>query len=193
MIKMEIHSIISRIQKELDTTFNEADNWFDLPENILQYKPQNGGWSIQQILEHIVLTSHFLLILIDKGTAKALKNIRGLDLAHELNNYKFEIEGLDEIGITKSFEWMRPQHMEPKGEKSMEQVRIELGVQRDRCTRNLKSLKNGEGVLYKITMSVNNLGKIDVYQYIYFLIKHAQRHLQQMEKVKTEFQKLKKG
>lgn len=57
MIKMEIHSIISRIQKELDTTFNEADNWFDLPENILQYKPQNGGWSIQQILEHIVLTS----------------------------------------------------------------------------------------------------------------------------------------
>jgi hypothetical protein len=36
-------------------------------------------------------------------------------------------------------------------------------------------------------MSVNNLGKLDVYQYLYFLSLHAQRHLQQMNKIEEEF------
>jgi hypothetical protein len=36
-------------------------------------------------------------------------------------------------------------------------------------------------------MSVNNLGKLDVYQYIYFLSLHAERHLQQLKKIEEEF------
>jgi len=57
------------------------------------------------------------------------------------------------------------------------------------CLTNLERLKNGEGVLYKTTMSVNNLGKINVYEYIYFRIQHRQRHLAQMQKNKTECRK----
>ncbi|MBN8787104.1 MAG: hypothetical protein J0I84_08435 [Terrimonas sp.] len=48
-------------------------------------------------------------------------------------------------------------------------------------------MKNGEGVLYKTTMTVNDLGKIDVYEYIYFLAQHGQRHVTQMEKNEAEF------
>jgi hypothetical protein len=47
---------------------------------------------------------------------------------------------------------------------------------------NLESLKNGEGILYKTTMILNNLGKIDVCEYIYFLAQHGRRHVTQMEK-----------
>lgn len=36
-------------------------------------------------------------------------------------------------------------------------------------------------------MIVNNLGKIDVYQYIYFLSQHAQRHIAQMERNEGEY------
>ena len=43
-------------------------------------------------------------------------------------------------------------------------------------------MKNGEGLLYKTTMTVNELGKINVYEYIYFLSLHAQRHVTQMKK-----------
>ena len=39
-------------------------------------------------------------------------------------------------------------------------------------------------------MTVNDLGKIDVYQYIYFLVKHAERHIVQMLKIEQEFDKL---
>ena len=51
-------------------------------------------------------------------------------------------------------------------------------------------MPNGEGVLYQTTMSVNNLGKIDVYEYIYFLARHAQRHLEQMERNERELKGL---
>jgi hypothetical protein len=51
----------------------------------------------------------------------------------------------------------------------------------------LDQLKNGEGVLHKTMMSVNKLGKIDVYHFIYFLVQHAKRHIGQMEKIKGEF------
>jgi hypothetical protein len=36
-------------------------------------------------------------------------------------------------------------------------------------------------------MTVNELGKIDVYEYIYFLGQHGQRHIIQMQKNLIEF------
>jgi hypothetical protein len=38
-------------------------------------------------------------------------------------------------------------------------------------------------------MTVNGLGKIDVYEYIYFLARHAQRHITQMVGNEIEFNK----
>ena len=55
------------------------------------------------------------------------------------------------------------------------------------CYTHLQALQGGEGVLYITMMSVNNLGKIDVYHYIYFLVQHAKRHITQMERVEVEF------
>jgi hypothetical protein len=36
-------------------------------------------------------------------------------------------------------------------------------------------------------MSVNALGRIDLYQWLYFLAQHARRHLQQMASIEEEF------
>ncbi len=65
----------------------------------------------------------------------------------------------------------------------------EITQQFNRCLEILEELKNGEGVLYKTTMTVNQLGKIDVYEYVYFLVQHAQRHLTQIERNRMEFLK----
>ena len=61
---MTINDIIQDIDNTLINAFKNVDNWFDKPENIRHYRPQNGGWTINEILEHIELTSHFLLKLI---------------------------------------------------------------------------------------------------------------------------------
>lgn len=66
-----------------------------------------------------------------------------------------------------------------------------LEEQINECREILKEIPGGEGILYKTTMTVNNLGKIDAYQYIYFLCQHAKRHIAQMKSVRDEFSKFK--
>jgi len=184
---MDIKELINEIRTFLITTFEDIDLWFDKDEKLRQYKPQNGGWTIDQILEHIGLTNHFLLILIEKGTNKSLANVSKLDLNEVLDRYVFQRDKLTEVGLHKSFNWIRPEHMEPKAEKTPDEVRRQLKNQLKQCLDNLDKLKNGEGALYKTTMTVNDLGKIDVYEYIYFLGQHGQRHITQMTKNETAF------
>ena len=162
-------------------------NWFDKEEELKSYPPQNGGWSISQILEHIALTNHFLLILINKGADKAVKNIQNQSLETLLKEFDDDLNKLNSIGVNTSFNWIRPEHMEPKGIKSEFEIKEELINQLRQCLNQLEKLKNGEGLLYKTTMTVNQLGKLNVYEYIYFLSKHAERHIQQMTKNQEEF------
>jgi len=178
---MNLKEYINVIQILLVQTHSELLDWFNEPQPILDYRPSDGGWTIFEILEHIALTSHYLLILIDKGAAKALKNINNLDLEEELAHSKFDFVALQNISQHKSFEWIRPEHMEPTGEKSELEIRSQLIGQLNRCLTHLENLKNGEGLLYSTTMTVDNLGKLNVYEYIYFLNAHAMRHLQQMD------------
>ena len=184
---MYIQTIISEIKTFLTDTFSSIDTWFDKDRELRCYRPINGGWTVNEILEHIVLTNHFLIILIDKGTNKALQNIHKLDLEAELQNHIFQYDKLTEIGLHKSFAWIRPAHMEPTSNTSLDEVRNQLKEQVNHCLENLDKLKNGEGVLYKTTMTVNNLGKINVYEYLFFLAQHGKRHITQMQKNEEEF------
>jgi DinB superfamily len=61
-------------------------------------------------------------------------------------------------------------------------LRENLKNQLAQCSDVLNKIQNGEGVLQKTMMSVNDIGKIDVYSYLYFLAKHAERHISQMQK-----------
>ena len=79
--------------------------------------------------------------------------------------------------------------MEPTGNINELELRLKLKGQFTTCQENIDRIPNGEGVLHRIKMSVNDLGKITVYEYLYFLGKHAERHIQQMEKVKTEYER----
>lgn len=184
---MNIHLIISDIRILLVDTFTVIDRWFDKPIAMRSYKPINGGWSIDEVLEHIGLTNHYLLILIEKGTRKALQNAAKMDIEAMLKTYTFHKDQLMEVGIHQSFTWIRPEHMEPGGQKITEEVRRQLKEQITQCLGYLEQLENGEGILYKTTMTVNNLGKIDVYEYIYFLGQHGARHLTQMDKIFLEY------
>ena len=63
-----------------------------------------------------------------------------------------------------------------------------LRQQLQQCQAVLGRLPNGEGVLYRTTMNVHDLGRMDVYDFVYFLTKHAERHLAQIASVATEYQ-----
>jgi len=182
-----IKDVIKRIRTEMVDVFRDMDRWFDKDDRLLNYNPPNGSWSVRKILEHVSLTNHFLLVLIRKGTNNALRNA-ATNSFQELNEeYEFNWIGLISIGNHMSFQWHRPEHMEPSGQISMKDVKTRLDSQLKECLNYLDQMPNGEGTLYRTMMTVTNLGKIDVYHYIYFLVQHAKRHITQMKKVEIEF------
>lgn len=183
---MDIFRFIQDIKTHLKLSFDEVDRWFDKDNRTLNHRPSNGGWTVQQILEHIYLTNFYLLILIEKGSKKAMRNHLELDLDPEIKNYSFDHEKFEKVGKHGAFKWIRPEHMEPKGVLNLNEIRNLMAQQYHQCSDYLNLMKNGEGLLCKTTMTVNDLGKINVYEYIYFLSLHAQRHLTQMKNNESE-------
>jgi len=185
---MEIHGLLADLRSFVTDTFAQIDTWFDQPADLRAFSPADGGWTTDEVLIHIGLTNHYLLILIEKGTAKALANTQGIDLAAELARYQFPHAKLAAIGTLHAFDWVRPAHMEPRDHpQPLPAVRQQLRTQVAQTLACLDRLPNGEGVLYHTTMTVNGLGKINVYEYIYFLAQHARRHLTQMQDNAAEY------
>jgi hypothetical protein len=184
-----IQDVLNKIQADLDDIFGQVFDWCRADMGLLDYVPHSNGWTIRLVLEHISITNHFLLILIRKGAAKAIERAAKGQPITAAERYDLNWDKLAAIGQHGAFEWNRPQHMEPTGLPSLETIRQTLQSQLAECQALLNQLRQGEGVLYKTQMSVNGLGKIDVYHYIYFLALHAQRHIQQMEKIQDEFKK----
>lgn len=186
---MTINETITFIRKELISAFAVLDAWFDKDDNLHQFKHNQEAFAVREILEHIMLTSHYLMLLIDKGGKKALKKAQAENLHDVLLNYTCKLDILQGIDTHNGFAWAAPGHMQPSGTRPLHEVRTELRDQLDRCLCHLALLCNGEGVLHKTTMTINGIGKIDVYQYIYFLVLHIKRHLAQLEKIEVDYVK----
>ncbi|WP_223649368.1 DinB family protein [Hymenobacter psoromatis] len=184
---MEIRDLLTELVSCLTDTFALVDAWFDQPADLRSYRPVDQGWTVDEVLLHIGLTNHFLLILIEKGAIKALNNPQGLDLNAELTAYQFPRDKLAAIGVLHAFPWMRPEHMEPRQQLPGPAVREQLRQQLAQALACLQRLSRGEGLLYYTTMSVNGLGKLNVYEYVYFLAQHARRHFTQMAENTREF------
>jgi hypothetical protein len=183
---MTVQKAIQFIEQELSKTLIEYYGWFEAKPELLDFKPEEG-WSIEEILEHVTLTNHFLLILIRKGKKKAKDLAIKVNLNQAISTYEYNLEELDQIDKHRSFVWIRPEHMEPVRDKTISEIKRIMEEQINECKELLREIPNGEGILYKTMMTVNNLGKIDVYQYMYFLCQHAKRHIAQMQTVREEF------
>lgn len=188
----ETLSWIHGIEDELKQTQNELKTWFDREPALLAYNPDEG-WNVPQILEHVSLTQHYLLILIRKGRAKAIElAAKPGKLEAAFSEFRPDAARLDAIADPGAFEWIRPEHMEPTGTADLAEVSEKLDAQFAECRQVLSDLGRGEGLLYLTTMTVNGLGKLNVYEYVLFLCRHAQRHLEQLRKVEQEYRQAQK-
>lgn len=175
---------IQVIHQTLTETVAELDTWFEQSKESRSYKPRDGGWSIEEILEHVTLTSYYLLIIIRKGRDKALKRAF---LGEQIVAGESDLGRLAPIGHPDAFPWIRPEHMEPTRVSSLEEIHTRIHTQSQECLEILNSLSQGEGSLYSVRMSVQNLGKMDMYQWLYFLALHQKRHIAQIEQVYQEW------
>lgn len=182
---MDIFRLVQDIKTHLKLSFDEVDKWFEKDEKTLNALPANGVGRFNRFWNIFTLPT-FICSFSLKKDQKAMRNYLELDLNSEIKNYSFDNEKFEKVGEHGAFEWIRPEHMEPKGELSLSEIRNLMSQQYDQCLSYLDLMKNGEGLLCKTTMTVNGLGKINGYEYIYFLSLHAQRHLTQMRKNESE-------
>lgn len=183
MPALPYHRTIQSVRTALETTFAEVDAWFDKPPPLRAQRPSTGGWTVDEVLEHITLTSHFLLIVIRNSTRKARRRAAaGAVIAAG----ESDLELLEPIAQRGSFSWSRPEHMVPTGKPASAEVRQRMREQLQEGLDLLDSLAHGEGSLFHVRMSVHDSGKLDVYQWLYFLAQHARRHIAQMEENERE-------
>jgi hypothetical protein len=173
---------IHTVRDALCSIFAQVDAWFDRDEALRRFKPASGGWSVDQVLEHLTLTNHFLMLTLRKWAGIAEQRRRRGD---PIPDGESDLQRLLIIGERGSFGWVRPEHMEPTGQASSVEVRATLRRQLGECLILLERI--GVGALCRVTMTVNHLGKIDLYQWLYFLAQHARRHLQQLAGIEAEF------
>ena len=184
---MHADEIITTLRRAVSETFGALASWSGKEERLRAYSPGPGEWCINEVLEHVSLANRYLMLLIDKGKKKALNKTDPGRIADALEGYRLTWDRLEQIGENGSFEWKCPAHMTPSGRVPAEESRLELDAQKGTLIDDLADLRNGEGVLHKTHMSVNRLEKLDVYQYIYFLLQHCRRHISQMQEIEKSF------
>ncbi|HEX2621225.1 MAG TPA: DinB family protein [Phototrophicaceae bacterium] len=183
---MSHQTTIERIRAALYLTFDELDQYFDLSDEIRALKPDVNEWSIDEILEHITLTSHYLLLVVQSSRDKALKRAKLMPVPDEPS----DLDAILVLSDPDAFAWSRPEHMEPTGQKPLSEVRLIMRVQQRICLEILDQLPAGEGQLHQVRMSVQNLGKLDIYQWIFFLVQHARCHSEEIRRIVSRTQEI---
>jgi hypothetical protein len=177
---MSQHSSADTVREALERVFSELAAWLARPACELSSRPDYpGAWSCLEHLEHVSLVNHFLLLTIGKGCAKALGRSGRLPPP----DGESDLTPLASLADPDAFEWTPPAHMVPAGGCDPAKLRGRLEHQRDRCLELLAGMPAGEGRLCTIRMSVHDLGRLDMYQWLYFLAQHGRYHLVLLERI----------
>jgi hypothetical protein len=165
---------IAAVAGALDDTFNSLDTLCAKPVAYLHHRPAYPtAWRVAEHLEHVSLVNHFLLLTIAKGVATALRRA----LTQLLPPGESDLARLAPIADPRAFPWEPPGHMIPTGTKPVAEVQALLAAQHEKCLGLLQRMGAGEGRLCSFRMSVNHLGMLDMYQWLYFLAQHGSWHL----------------
>jgi hypothetical protein len=176
---MAYEKTVQRVQQALVTTFDQLDTYFEVDADLRQVHPAENEWCIDEILEHITLTSHFLMITLKQSLDKVLRRAE----TQAIMDGESDLTRIDRIGDPDAFAWIRPEHMEPTRAVSSEEVRHRMNAQKEEYLAILAQIQHGEGSLHQVRMSVQALGKLDMYEWMYFLIQHAYRHTVEIERI----------
>ena len=154
--------------------FADLTACLELPARQVTSRPAYpDAWTVAEHLEHVCLANHFLLLTVGKGCRKALRRAGESPIPEG----ESDLALLESVAFPGAFDWSPPAHMLPTGRRTLGELHAELQLQRDACLELLAGMPGGEGRLCAIRMSVNGLGRLDMYQWLYFLVQHARYHL----------------
>ena len=145
----------------------------------LRRAPAAGSWSALEIAEHTALMNHHVLLLVETLAARCRARLaRGERPPAEPSRLDF-LERL----AGREFRWQSPAHMVPGGHATSRELAATLRAQRRRALALLARMRDGEGALHRVSMSV--VGRnLDLYQFLALIALHAERHASQMDRAR---------
>ncbi len=170
---------IAALRVEIDEVFALLDRWCTRPPGELEMVPKDAGWSIRLVIEHVGIVNHYLLLTLRKGVETARRRA-AREVAVPVAESDLTIFG--DIADPDAFDWRSPKHMLPSGTLPLAEARAILARQHGECLLLLEGMAEGQGLLHTVRMSVRDLGRLDMYQWLWFLLMHARRHLAQIDR-----------
>ena len=135
-------------------------------------RPANGGWSIQETMEHVILAMPAQL----RGLEKALSTE-----ASEFKDLRQRDGWLLAKIADRGVKVQTP--LEPSGNnRSREELLEEYKIQGERFLEILRNKKTE----FRNHYGNSPYGEVDAYQLMIFIPGHVQRHLSQMEEILRE-------
>ncbi len=180
-------STITTTRRELTNAFDRLFDVFAVREDLLYHRPLNGGWSIYEVLEHVVLANHFLLRIVNKQAEKAMQQADRIGGLNKSQTYSLDKTTVKNMELNGSYLWVPQQYTEPGGDTPLLELKISLHDQLEQAIQ----LLNNEKVLKAIEETYIT-GKTDALHYLYFMVQHMYRHLEQVNRLKREFSQLQK-
>ncbi|MEM7306230.1 MAG: DinB family protein [Planctomycetota bacterium] len=173
----------SDLAERCRSTFGRLVRLASEPQARLAAVPPDGGWSPAEVLEHVALADRFLLLLVDKLAERTRRRLaRGLP-------WPDAPPGLEDVARAAASprRWPHPEHMTPTGTRSPAESAGQLARDAERALAPLQAWPEGQGTLHRIRMSrvgeeTGGDGRLDLYQYVELIVRHAERHARQIER-----------
>jgi DinB superfamily len=172
-----VEEAIAARAASLERSFRALEPWLELSEPGWSTRPAPDSWSPAEIVEHLALMQHFVLLLAEKIAARGLRRSAA---GAALPTTPSDVSKLQQLA-QHHFRWTHPEHMTPRGGRARDELRRELDEQRARCLDLLRRTPRGEGALHRVRMSVVG-ERLDLYQFLALVDLHLERHLAQLER-----------
>ncbi len=140
-----------------------------LSESQWSERPSNGGWSIQETMEHVVLAMPAQITGLEKALATE---------SHEFKDLRLRDGWLLSKITDRGVKVKTP--LEPKGSQVTKEEMLE--TYRIQGARFLEILRNKK-TEFRNHYGKSPYGEVDAYQLMIFIPGHIQRHLSQMEEI----------
>lgn len=171
----ELADAISRIRQSL---LNHVSGLNDAQ---LSYKPEDGEWSLNDILHHLALTDE----ANGKLTARALRHAQEKNVPPDPTPDESVLHCLDEaVAPLNNTKAQAPDFVRPQAHLSAPESLARLAASREKMLGSIEQLSRYD--LTQLKYPHPFLGELDMYQWILIAGGHEGRHIGQIKRIKAE-------
>ena len=175
--------VTKKVQELVDAISSYRQELLDevsaLSETQLDYKPDDGDWSISDILHHLSLTDEANL----KLTFRALRHAEERNLPEDPTPDETALDGLAPFAEPLRNRVQAPGFVAPQSHLPARESIAKLKVSREKMIESIERL--GRYDLSQLKYAHPLLGELNMYQWILIAGGHERRHTAQIGRIKA--------